>query len=454
MKQIKEKLYLLILIVTMCLPLIGSIFDVKQENAENRQLQKFPAFSEKFTIEFEQYWQDQFPFRNQMITLYNQMNQSAFGYSGNHQVILGKEGMLFFSETLDEFQNSRPFSQSELLKIQNNFNLVNRLLEQEDVNLYLMVVPNKNTINSELMPDRIHSLSNEDNYDNIHQLNFDFEAINLKEIFLKQTQQIYHQLDSHTNNLGAALISDTINQRVQDKNSNFYTQSHETNKDFVADLTTMLYPSSTVYDENQNFNLEQEYVFVRPLISVDDLTIQTLNPNQENNLYFIRDSFGRALIPFVSNSFNKVQYSRISPYYFQEAVNLDYKNVLVEIAERNMFHWLKLTPVIASQPIEFEPDSKQGDNLVGEITQERKHQLEFLNIKLEDQDLAKNITKAYIVSDNTTYEMFTIYNSNEFENRDFDYGLSIYTNEKISLEYAQILYQVDGQYYRASLVSK
>lgn len=446
-----KKVYLAILVITMCLPLLGGLLGVKNQNAENRQLQQFPELSPTFTIEFEKYWQDQFPFRNEMITLYNQANQSLFKYSGNNQVVYGKDDMLFFSETLSEYQQNKPFTQHELLRLQNNFNLVNRLLSDKGISLYLMPVPNKNEIYSEKMPNQIRPVSTQNNYDELMKLDFDFEVINLKETFLSQDKQIYHNWDSHYNNLGAAITSDLITQTIANKSKNYQELPYIIEKSFSGDLTTMLYPSAQVLDDNMNYNLEQNYIYVRPLQSVDDLTIQTLNNNETDDLYMIRDSFGRALIPFISNAFNKVQYSRISPYYYQEAINLEYTNVLVEITQRNMFHWLKLSPVIESTPVELTETVNEGEPLMAEITIEPKHQMNFINIKPNDQSLAEKIEKAYLINDEQTLELFTIYNADNFEERNYDYGLSLYTTEEINLNNLEVIVLIDGQYIQAQL---
>lgn len=446
-----KKVYLAILVITMCLPLLGGLLGVKNQNAENRQLQQFPELSPTFTIEFEKYWQDQFPFRNEMITLYNQANQSLFKYSGNNQVVYGKDDMLFFSETLSEYQQNKPFTQHELIRLQNNFNLVNRLLSDKGISLYLMPVPNKNEIYSEKMPNQIRPVSTQNNYDELMKLDFDFEVINLKETFLSQDKQIYHNWDSHYNNLGAAITSDLITQTIANKSKNYQELPYIIEKSFSGDLTTMLYPSAQVLDDNMNYNLEQNYIYVRPLQSVDDLTIQTLNNNETDDLYMIRDSFGRALIPFISNAFNKVQYSRISPYYYQEAINLEYTNVLVEITQRNMFHWLKLSPVIESTPVELTETVSEGEPLMAQITIEPKHQMNFINIKPNDQSLAEKIEKAYLINDEQTLELFTIYNADNFEERDYDYGLSLYTTEEINLNNLEVIVLINGQYIQAQL---
>lgn len=451
MKKIAQKSFLGFLILTMCLPLIGLVFGVKNENVENRQLRNFPQLSPNFTIEFEGFWQDQFPFRNQMITLYNQLNQKAFNYSGNSQVIYGKDDMLFFSETLDEFQNSRPFSESELLKIQNNFNLVNKTLRENGTDLTLMVIPNKNEIYSDKMPDHISAVSKIDNFDNVNNLNFDFKVINLKEEFINNPHQIYHNYDSHYNNLGAALTADRIIETITKKESEYAQQEFTLTQDFISDLTTMLYPSSVIYDQNMDYQLKQDYIHLRPLQSVDDITIQTLNEKEEDNLYFIRDSFGRALIPFISNAFNQVHYSRISPYYFQEAINLEFDHVLVEIAQRNMFHWLKGTPVIEISAEDIQIETTQAAPLEVTIHQEDKHQMKFSNVRIEDQELAHHMTQAYITNGEISYPVFMILDSGEFINRDFDYGFSLYTQEEIDFTTMSLIYQRDNQWVQSQL---
>lgn len=438
----------------MLIPMIGLGLGVRTKNTENRQLASFPKLDMNFTKGFDSYWQDQFPFRGEMITGYNRLNQLLFKYSGNEKVIYGQDGMYYLAETIQDYQNSEPFSKQQLLKIENNFNLINKYLSREGINLHVMVVPNKNTIYPQYMPNHLKVLSDEDNLDNFYQLNFEFNNVNLKEPLLEKAKSelIYHKEDSHYNNLGAAYVHDILLENIKGEKGQLSNQPYTMVKDFPGDLTTLLYPSTIIYDENMDFGLTQNYLYLRPIASFDDVTIHTLNQEKSGSLYMIRDSFGRALIPMLSNEFENVTYSRISPYYIQEAIRNEVDDVVIEITERNMFHWLKGTPVVKFDPVSIDLKSKEKENLTISYTQEEKHQLVFTNVLLENQEIAHDITKAYLeLEDGSIYETFLIYSTGEYENRSYPFGFSLYTEKQINLENAKLHYLIDNSWQTSNL---
>lgn len=450
MKQNIKKVYVLVIILLTCLPLIGGLLGLKQSNDENRQLHSFPKISLNFTKEFEAYWQDQFPFRNSMITLFNQINQSLFNYSGNNKVVLGKNKMLFLSETLDDFQNNRSFTDTELLKIKNIYQLIHQRLAEDDIRLTLMIVPNKNSIYPQLMPYQYKPVSNSDNYDNILELEVDFDVINLKTAFLNQPQQLYHLYDSHYNNLGAALTSDILIETLTGESPHYFERKFDLETNFKGDLSSILYPGVPIFDENMNFNLTQDFLFTRPIQSVDDITIKTLNQNKTRSLYLIRDSFGRALIPFISNEFERVIYSRRSPYNFIEVMSEKVDDVVVEITERNLFHWIKSTPIILLKP-SSQTIKTQFQYLSVKPIQSNQHQLNLLNIEVVDQSLGQKITEAYLKIDSLWYPLFPVYNAGEFDSKDFKTGLSAYFNQEINLANSTLIYNLNGTWYESTI---
>ena len=169
----------------------------------------------------------------------------------------------------------------------------------------------------------------------------------------------------------------------------------------------------------------------------------------------IRDSFARALIPMLSNDFSKVTYSRVIPYYIEEVIKAKPQNLLIEIAERNMYHWLKTTPIMEMKPtdISFDGETRKGEDLLVRYSNEEKHKLHHLNIKVENQSLAKTMEEVFLINSNgDIYPTFPVYERKDLDKIDITYGFSLYTGEKLKLDQAKIIYKIDGKYLESNII--
>ncbi len=74
---------------------------IDSENYEKRDKGPRPVFTlqnyEAFPREWEAYYNDNIPFRNQLIRLNNSIDYYLFGQSSSGQVAIGKDGWLFIA---------------------------------------------------------------------------------------------------------------------------------------------------------------------------------------------------------------------------------------------------------------------------------------------------------------------------------------------------------------------
>ncbi len=70
---------------------------------------------------------------------------------------------------------------------------------------------------------------------------------------------------------------------------------------------------------------------------MDDLKIQTTceNGNGKSVLVY-RDSFGRAMIPYMGETFSQCMFNRSTPYDLSLVEEIECDYVLIEIVERNI----------------------------------------------------------------------------------------------------------------------
>ena len=108
----KKTLYLLFIIVffTICAtPFIGRLLSYENVNAEKRQLAVAPQLVADGTLnmhypqEFNEYFDDNFAFRTDLITMNAVARRTLFGESVSEKVVIGKDGWLYFADTLNDY---------------------------------------------------------------------------------------------------------------------------------------------------------------------------------------------------------------------------------------------------------------------------------------------------------------------------------------------------------------
>ena len=134
-----------------------------------------------------------------------------------------------------------------------------------------------------------------------------------------------------------------------------------------GDLLKMVLPlECNVPEFAAKTDIEQEYKYVGKFRSIDDMRIQTKlaavseeKNEDETTILMFRDSFGRALIPIMSNQFEEATYLRPTPFNIYG--NIQGKDVVIrEIVERNISLLLEDAPLVTAMKVSEEslPDSE------------------------------------------------------------------------------------------------
>jgi len=134
------------------------------QNMEKRTLAQMPVFSlqeiDGYPKAVEEYYNDHLPFRDWLIKLYNSLQVHVFRTSSNENVILGKDGWLFYSSRTDGtsmecYDGSMLFTDEELAHIAANLTGAQRRLAEQGTELIVLIAPSKERIYSEYMPDHL-----------------------------------------------------------------------------------------------------------------------------------------------------------------------------------------------------------------------------------------------------------------------------------------------------------
>jgi hypothetical protein len=131
--------------------LLGTLFGDDRPGSVGRQ--RYPAA-------FEEHFNDTFGFRDWFLRGHSLVKLFVFGVSPTPRVLVGKDGWLFYTggKTIEDYRGVYPFTDEELERWQRMLEARERFLAQRGIAYVFAIVPNKEEIYREYMPDSIESL--------------------------------------------------------------------------------------------------------------------------------------------------------------------------------------------------------------------------------------------------------------------------------------------------------
>lgn len=348
-----RKKYLLycFVIVIILFTMIGLISDNKEfSELENRKLKTSVTFSIKnfldgsFQEDYESYINDQFPLRDNWISL-KSINEYILGKIENNGIIYGANGELF--EKFDSLDEE---------KLKNNVEAIKKFAEIYYNKVSLMIIPSSYEIYKENLPMGSPIIPQEELINEIYNFSYFTNNIDvMKELLDNKNNYIYYKTDHHWTTYGAYLayskFIDSINEnKVKLENfqdielSNFYGTYYSKVKLFNIEPDIMTY-----YDFN---NLTMEIVGDKIYDSIYDYSKETLrdkyslflygnnpltiikNKDIKNNkkILVIKDSFGNSLVPFLTQNYEEIHV--IDLRYFSSKLSIyleknDFEDILI-----------------------------------------------------------------------------------------------------------------------------
>lgn len=282
-------------------------------------------------------WQE----RSGWISLRNRMLENVFQTSGTDQVVVGEDGWLYYGETSGHFTGENRLTEAELAGVLDYLEALSVYFAQRDIQFVFVCAPNKNTIYPEFMPDNFLQAPGSDAQRVVAGLQArQVVSPDLVEIFGKKEELLYHQLDSHWNNRGAAIAGETVLKLVG-KDLSYSHLDFAVRQDFDGDLEDMLYPDGlTTKDSQVYYKHVFTYQYLSTVRTMMEMEITTKREDQTGSLLMVRDSFGSSLIPYMADAFGEGYFTRQSMTQVLSETE-GYDVVVLEIAERNLRNLLK-----------------------------------------------------------------------------------------------------------------
>lgn len=364
MKKLISILFIALCLLVCLIPSVGMLFFPTTETTENKAMAEAPKlFAEEgqlnkaFVADFEDYFTQHIALRNQLVYTDAMIQTGLFRESNVSGVIAGTDGWLYYASTLSDYLGTNLMSDRELYNLAHNFSVVEDYAEERGMNFVVTIAPNKNTLYGENMPYYKSYTVNSDHNAKLlapYLSDLNVSYLDLFQMFEAQPETLYLLRDSHWNNKGACLAYNGIMDALELPHEDYSGMTPTLVENENGDLNKMLYSFYGKLEHNYDYDLPQEYVYTNNAKSVEDGWIITENQTGVGSLLMFRDSFGNTLIPFLSNAFRTVYYSKGEPNALERYVETySPDSVVIQKVERNISNYLNNPPIITPPKAEL-----------------------------------------------------------------------------------------------------
>lgn len=355
MKKTGSYCFLILGLLLCVCPLAGMTFARTEKTTEKKELAALPAFLENgkwngdFLQELGMYFEDHFAFRQYLVSMDSWLESLLFQKTNIDNVIVGKDGWLFYKDTLNDYTGKEIMSERALDNIVYNLSVMQEEIEAQEKKFVFTIAPNKNSLYEQGMPYTCSYKYSDTNNRKLLEEKLQKAGINYVDLyqqFKNQKEILYFKRDSHWNNKGALLAYNSLLDAAGWEHADYADCMYSVKKDYIGDLNSMVYPKLEKPEENYYYNYETLYQYVdrgnyenveESNVSVEDARVQTCNSSGEGTLVMYRDSFGNTLLPFMANAFRDGYFFKTTPYNI--GMHLDSSDpdvVIVEKVERKL----------------------------------------------------------------------------------------------------------------------
>lgn len=348
-------------LVIIFLPFLSEQFNLRTAKSltENRRLTERPSFKMDslsfFPLKYEKYYNDNFSFRNFFVQLNSRFSAKTYGISAIPDILIGKEGWLYYvaksqGNSLEDYKGLVSVDRRILELIRENLEQRTRTLKSQGIQFVVIVAPDKQTIYPEYLPESTKRprryptrLDQIVEYLKKHST---VQILDVRKELLKEKEKgrlpLYKKTDSHWNNFGGFIAYQQILRSLSMEPklaSDFEWKQANQGR---GDLANMLALDERITEENQilfTTSFENEISFQEKEnnygTSLEKKSLIATNKDKAlPKLLVFQDSFGEALLKFLSYHFRESVFIQ-SDSYSSAIIEKESPDVVIfEIVER------------------------------------------------------------------------------------------------------------------------
>jgi len=330
-----------------------------------RILSDYPAYDTKlknFPKKFQEYFHDNFAFRNKLIGLNGDIHYSLFKTSISDRVIIGKRGWLYLTDEgiMDDFHGKIKMNDSDMKNALDFFIKLEKYIEMQSkgqTKFIVVVCPNPQTIYPEYLPEHekytFGNASRLDQYIDYFKQNNGVKILDIRPALLKAKENskewLYYSNDSHWNNLGAEVAFRELINRINDLGIHVQIPHYTINDvtPWSGDLTRIIAAKNVPKSSLHNFVFND--VSVQAHSAWDDSSYkQTSTVSNGLSIVIFGDSYSISWRTLVGGTFAQSCFLGLSGEIFEDVNNalLTYKPdvIVLEFVERGIYRWSKFIP--------------------------------------------------------------------------------------------------------------
>ena len=158
MFKIWKKTYCIIFFAAALIPLIGMAAGSDSCSSEKRRLAELPAavtegkLNRDYLSQLGDYFQDHFGFRDELITANSVIRSKAFLTSTVDTVIQGRDGWLYYRDSLPDYQGTGLLSERSIFNLAHCIQMMRQILFDRGIRFVFAAAPNKNSLYPDNMP--------------------------------------------------------------------------------------------------------------------------------------------------------------------------------------------------------------------------------------------------------------------------------------------------------------
>ncbi len=343
MRKYLPTLFLIIFLAVLLVPSLG-LFIWGPSESENGEELTVPVlyseeegFNRNYLQDLGTLFESRFALRKQLVTAYSMITGKIFGTSSQSGVIVGEEDWLFFNDTLADYQRTNILTDRQMHNAVRHLELVNEYCESNGIDFLFVIAPNKNTLYPQYMPYYLiqgEGLSNRQILDGmLDDTNVDYIDFGTVDAFNDPDAVYYFHRDSHWNNTGAAIASDSILDLIGAGHHDYLEGAVFTAEGHMGDLEQMIYPEAVIGENDTVFEVMPEFTYVNEVESNFDFRIETI-ADGSGSLLMYRDSFGSGILPYMAEPFAHAFFSRSNACQVNDFISFMPDYLVMEKAER------------------------------------------------------------------------------------------------------------------------